>query len=328
MALTDTDVEEIEKEVDGTEVSGAYRAQLLENVVITEEEAEQARTDIRPDDWSDDLTGIYETVSAEGAGAIRGNGSSSIIKSPCLSSDNTGAGGAGGDGGAGGTGGAGGAGGGAGGAGGGAGGDGGAGGAGGGAGGAGGGVDDAPKKPEYNTAGPGWQDVNTLDVSQNGLKKLKDWEGVRFSVYDDKGGKLVSSYEEVRGYPTIGIGHLIGAGEKEKYRQYIKPGKMTEQQVLELKKVDVPRYTKVYKKNIKQPITQNMFDAIVSLAFNTGPGSSTVKKIIEAINNKDYNGAADALRNGPQTSKGQKMAGLVRRRKEEAELFLKDIPKA
>ena len=295
MALTDTDVEEIEKEVDGTEVSGAYRAQLLENVVITEEEAEQARTDIRPDDWSDDLTGIYETVSAEGAGAIRGNGSSSIIKSPCLSSDNTGAGGAGGDGGAGG---------------------------------AGGGVDDAPKKPEYNTAGPGWQDVNALDVSQNGLKKLKDWEGVRFSVYDDKGGKLVSSYEEVRGYPTIGIGHLIGAGEKEKYRQYIKPGKMTEQQVLELKKVDVPRYTKVYKKNIKQPITQNMFDAIVSLAFNTGPGSSTVKKIIEAINNKDYNGAADALRNGPQTSKGQKMAGLVRRRKEEAELFLKDIPKA
>jgi len=166
MALTDVDIEEIEQEVDGTEVSGPYRAQLLENVVITDEEVELALEDTRPDDWSDNLDGTYQTLSAEGAGAIRGNGSSSIIKSPCLSSNNTGgntnAGGTGGAGGAGGTGG-------------GTGGAGGAGETGGGAGGTGGGAGGAgetgggaggtgePKKPETQV-----QETNFVPTATTG----------------------------------------------------------------------------------------------------------------------------------------------------------------
>ena len=127
MALTETDREDIALEPDVLIYAGPYRAQLLENVVISDEEAEVALTDVREEDWSDDLMNreAYKTISAETPDTFRA-GISSVGKSPCLSSDNTGGTAAGG--------GAGGAGGGAGGAG------GGAGGAGGGAGGAGGGT--------------------------------------------------------------------------------------------------------------------------------------------------------------------------------------------
>ena len=110
MALTDADREEIEAEPDINNFVGAYRAQLLENVVISDEEAEVALTDVREEDWSDDLMNreAYKTLTAETADTYRA-GSSSVSKSPCLSSDNTGGtatsgGGAGGAGGAGGTG--------------------------------------------------------------------------------------------------------------------------------------------------------------------------------------------------------------------------------
>ena len=43
---------------------------------------------------------------------------------------------------------------------------------------------------------------------------------------------------------------------------------------------------------------------------------------LEAINNEDYQAASDAIRSGPQSSKGVKMAGLVKRRNEEADWFL------
>ena len=71
-----------------------------------------------------------------------------------------------------------------------------------------------------------------------------------------------------------------------------------------------------------------MFDAIVSIAFNTGTGHAVIKRIIAAINAKDYKKASDELRNGPQSSKGTKMPGLTRRRNAEADLFMKEIPTA
>ena len=37
--------------------------------------------------------------------------------------------------------------------------------------------------------------------------------------------KIVSSYEEVTGFPTIGVGHLIKDNERNKYSKYFKGGK-------------------------------------------------------------------------------------------------------
>ena len=48
-----------------------------------------------------------------------------------------------------------------------------------------------------------------MRMSDDGIQRLIKSEGVRYQVYDDRGGAIISAYEDARGYPTIGVGHLI-----------------------------------------------------------------------------------------------------------------------
>jgi len=70
--------------------------------------------------------------------------------------------------------------------------------------------------------------------------------------------------------------------------------------------------------NIKVPLTQNQFDALVSYVYNTG-GSGTLYSLI----NKKASPAV--IRNWIETryitGGGRKLPGLVRRRKAEADLY-------
>ena len=162
-------------------------------------------------------------------------------------------------------------------------------------------------------------------VSEKGLAELIKTEGVRYQVYDDANGKPISSYSQARGYPTIGVGHLIKKSERDYFSKYLKGrGKLSKSQVMKLLAKDMPKYTDPVLKRIKQPITQSMLDALVSLAYNTGTNSRSVKGAIAKINQKDYKGASQEIANGPTTSKGRTLKGLVKRRKREAEWFLED----
>jgi lysozyme len=166
--------------------------------------------------------------------------------------------------------------------------------------------------------------ANTLDISQAGLNliSLAPNEGFIPKVYDDKTDKWISAYTDAQGYPTIGIGTLIDtAQEKVDFAKYLKdtPNKMpySEAQQLLKKELDVMRKNWVPK--INKPISQNMYDALASKAYNTGPGG--IKSAITLINQGEYRQAAETL-GRPTTSKGEVLAGLVRRRGEEKELFL------
>lgn len=163
-----------------------------------------------------------------------------------------------------------------------------------------------------------------MKLSKSGFDFLKGHEGYRDQVYDDATGRVVSSYSDVQGYPTIGIGHLITASQRDYYSQYLGGRKnLTESQVYKLFLQDVPKYYKFMEK-LKVPITQSMFDSLTSLSFNTGNASSTVRKAIAKINAGDYVGAASQIQFGINTSKGRVLDGLTRRRLEESILFLKD----
>ena len=176
---------------------------------------------------------------------------------------------------------------------------------------------------DFDSVGLGVAAATPLKVSNAGLDTLTRDEGSRAQVYDDKNGKTVSSYEQCIGYPTIGIGHLIVQSERPKYQPYLAGGKsLTKSQVIELFSKDIPKYSRPVANRIKKPVTQEMFDALVSLAFNTGPSSSSVKRCIAAINQGDYAGAAMAIANGPKTSKGKFMPGLAKRRASEARHFM------
>ena len=162
-----------------------------------------------------------------------------------------------------------------------------------------------------------------MRMSTEGIEQLIKSEGVRYQVYDDRGGAIISSYESARGYPTIGVGHLIKSSERGRFEQFLGGrNSMTHEQVIELLREDLPKYEDPVANRITKPVTTEMFDALVSLAFNTGTNSRSVKNTIAAINEEDYEKAASAIRSGPTSSKGVTMQGLVRRRNEEADWFL------
>lgn len=145
-------------------------------------------------------------------------------------------------------------------------------------------------------------------VSANGVNFIKDREGIVNHLYHDS-----------RGFCTGGVGHLVRQGhctaaDHQRFDRY------TEHDWLALLAKDLDRFEKVVVdafKGAKLPVTQNRFDACVSLAFNIGTGgfaSSTVAKRIKA---GDARGAADAFLLWDQPPE------LLGRRKLERELFLR-----
>jgi len=166
----------------------------------------------------------------------------------------------------------------------------------------------------------------------------------------------VSTFKESKGYPTIGAGHLIkDAAEFSKFKEYTlksittgQDGKpvdqkvfsntnssitleaylLTDDEILKLFKKDVDIHTQ-FSTRITQPITQEMFDALTSIAFNAGWESKHPKKgykmpiqyIVELINKKKYKSAQQKILTTATTSAGKNLEGLVSRRKDEAEKF-------
>lgn len=164
-----------------------------------------------------------------------------------------------------------------------------------------------------------------MQVSDELIDHLLDLEGYRDQVYDDATGKPVSSYEEVRGYPTIGVGHYITADQRGQFAPYLKGGAhLSRDQVMDLFRADISRFERELSPRIAQPLTQSMWDALISQAFNTGSNSRSVKAAVAAINAQDYEAAARALGEGPTTSKGRQIAHLVKRRLFEMDLFRRD----
>ncbi len=162
-----------------------------------------------------------------------------------------------------------------------------------------------------------------MKMSKEGITELVRSEGSRAQVYDDRNGQTISSYSQAQGFPTIGVGHLITPSQYARFEKYLGGrSAMTQSQIEDLLKEDLPKYEVPVKNAINEVITQEMFDALVSLAFNAGPNSYAVKNAIKAINVRDWNGAAQAIADGPKTSKGILVQGLVRRRANEAQWFL------
>ena len=127
----------------------------------------------------------------------------------------------------------------------------------------------------------------------------------------------MTAYKCPAGVWTIGYGHtgtvdgkLIGSG------MTISAAKATE-----LLKKDLASFEAAVNGCVTAPITQNMFDALVSFSFNVGAGALRRSALLRKLNAKDYNGAADEF---PLWNKagGKVLNGLVRRRMAEKELFL------
>jgi len=164
-----------------------------------------------------------------------------------------------------------------------------------------------------------------MRISSEAIGHLVTMEGAKAQVYDDATGKTVSSFSETTGYPTIGVGHLIASGEQSKYSKYLKGGdSLSDGAIEDLLRDDLERFEEPLRERVSAPMTQSMWDALVTQALNTGLNRTSLKNAIASINSEDYEAAADYIASGPTTSKGRTLSGLVKRRAYETQLFLRD----
>ncbi|BCK00850.1 glycoside hydrolase family protein [Anaerocolumna chitinilytica] len=152
----------------------------------------------------------------------------------------------------------------------------------------------------------------TKKTSAAGIELLKNFEGCRLKAY-----KALPTEK----YYTIGYGH---SGSDVKQGMTI-----SLLQAEALLKSDLKGYENFINNYVMVHITQNMFDALISLSYNCGVSAVKSSTLLKKLNKKKYIGAANQFMNWTKSG-GKVIPGLTERRTKERILFLKgycDKPK-
>lgn len=143
-----------------------------------------------------------------------------------------------------------------------------------------------------------------MRISNKGRDFIKGFEALRLVAYPDPG---------TGGKPwTIGWGHTKGVKQGDR---------ITQEQAEQFISDDLAVFELTVNSAIKRPMTQNQFDAMVSLAFNIGGSAFAGSTLVKKFNAGDAKGAADEFPKW-KNSGGKVMPGLVKRRAAERETFL------
>jgi len=185
-------------------------------------------------------------------------------------------------------------------------------------------VYDKVANPEKLDGTPLLHAPSAMKISERGLDLIKEHEGYSGAVYNDSAG-----------LPTIGYGHLIKAGES--YTN------INEAKASELLAQDSKTAQDAVRKCVKQPLTQNQYDALTSLAYNIGAGAFCKSTAVKRLNQGDNAGVPEAIMrfnkitenkekivNGKKTTVPTKVVnkGLNNRRQKEVALFTEFSPSA
>lgn len=139
-----------------------------------------------------------------------------------------------------------------------------------------------------------------MRVSDEMIEALKEFEGCRLEAYVDSGGVL-----------TIGFGHTKG----------VKPHqRITMEQARSLLRGDLLAFEKSVSA-LYPAATQREFDALVSLAYNAGIGAVSGQLFALIKSGTHRQQVQHWWKTHYITCKGKKLAGLVKRRKWEAEWY-------
>ena len=140
-----------------------------------------------------------------------------------------------------------------------------------------------------------------MKTSDAGKQIIKQFEGVRLNAYLDSVN-----------IPTIGVGHIKG----------VKMGDtITMEEADDLLSEDLHSAETAVNNAVKVDVTQNQFDAMVSLAFNIGNTAFTNSTLLRKLNARDKAGAADQFLVWNRAG-GRVIQGLSNRRAAERRLFL------
>lgn len=141
---------------------------------------------------------------------------------------------------------------------------------------------------------------NATSLSPSGLEMLQQFEGFSATAYSD-----------FKGY-SIGFGHLIRAGESF--------DEITRDEAAQLLAGDVAWAERAVSSAVAVPLSQEQFDALVSLCYNIGETAFRNSTLVRLLNSGDYAGAAAQFDRWNRAG-GVVNAVLVNRRAAERKLF-------
>jgi lysozyme len=140
-------------------------------------------------------------------------------------------------------------------------------------------------------------------TSAAGLDLIRGFEGERLESYRCPAGKWTISVGVTGPHVTEGM-------------------KITQAESDELFAAAIRTFETGINKMLLVPISQNQFDAIVALGYNIGLHNLQSSTLLKLLNRGEYSKAAAEFGRWSHAA-GQLMPGLVKRRRAEAEMFLK-----
>ena len=148
-----------------------------------------------------------------------------------------------------------------------------------------------------------------MEIGENGLNLIKKYEGFRSKAYKD-----------ICGVKTIGYGTTFYPdGTRVKFGD----PELTEEQATEILKENLKFFSRFVDSSTRDDITQNMFDALVSFTYNLGVGALRKSTLLRKVNSNPHNSTIAKEFMRWTHAGGVELPGLVRRRREESELYFK-----
>ena len=162
-----------------------------------------------------------------------------------------------------------------------------------------------------------YKDPLSLKVSQETRDFIKNHEKLRLTAYSIGDGRI-----------TIGYGH----SEPESNSKYKLGDRISKEDAEKLFRDDLQYAADGVRRMFKQwkddgfdiRVTQSMFDAMVSMAYNMGVTKFRNSKFVKHLKEGDYDTASIAIKS---TAVNSKFPGLKDRRSEEYQIFVKDTNK-
>jgi lysozyme len=139
-----------------------------------------------------------------------------------------------------------------------------------------------------------------MTYSEDGLHLTEQFEGCKLDAYQDSVGVA-----------TIGYGHT---------RNVTMGMTCTQEQAEQWLQEDIQSAADAANRLVTVELTQQEFDALVDFTFNLGAGNLQSSTLLRLLNSGDYTGAAAEFQKWDKAG-GQVLAGLLRRRQAEADMF-------
>lgn len=129
-----------------------------------------------------------------------------------------------------------------------------------------------------------------------------------------EGGIYLKAYQDAGGVWTIGAGSTMIDGKKVYKGQVI-----TKQTAINALKNYIASLENYVNQRLKKSITQNQFDALISIGYTTG--AAGLNNLLQIVNTRPIFDSIKAITTYRATVKGQPNTGLKNRRLSEAKQF-------